>query len=55
MAESEARRAGWPTSLADYIGYQNLGVRDGVHCSSMLVRPEHLALFRCTQLVLHPK
>ena len=43
MTDRGAPRAGWPTSLADYLGWADLGVRDGVHRSSMHVRPEHLA------------
>jgi uncharacterized protein (TIGR00369 family) len=40
---SETPRAGWPASLADYVGWKDLGERDGVYRSSMRVRPEHVA------------
>ncbi|HEY8154412.1 MAG TPA: PaaI family thioesterase [Myxococcota bacterium] len=43
MSESETARPGWPTSLADYIGWHDLGGADGVYRSSMQIRPEHLA------------
>jgi uncharacterized protein (TIGR00369 family) len=43
MPDSQSPRSGWPTSLAEYIGWKDLGVRDGVYRSSIQVRPEHLA------------
>jgi len=43
MPDQQAPRSGWPTSLADYLGWMDLGVRDGVYRSSMQVRPEHVA------------
>jgi uncharacterized protein (TIGR00369 family) len=43
VTDRDAPRAVWPTSLADYLGWQALAVRDGVHRSTMQVRPEHLA------------
>ena len=43
MTDRDAPRGVWPTSLAEYLGWQALAVRDGVHRASMQVRPEHLA------------
>jgi 1,4-dihydroxy-2-naphthoyl-CoA hydrolase len=43
MTNRDASHAVWPTSLAGYLGWQALAVRDAVHRSSMRVRPEHLA------------
>jgi len=43
MVDRDAPRTGWPTSLAEYLGWVDLGIRDGVHRSSIQVRPEHLA------------
>lgn len=43
MADPEQPRSGWPTSLAEFIGWKNLGVSDGAYRSSLQVRPEHLA------------
>lgn len=43
MSDPQPARTGWPTSLAEYIGWKDLGVRDGVYRSSIQVRPEHLA------------
>jgi len=43
MPDREAPRSGWPTSLADYLGWRDLGVQGGVYRSSMQVRPEHVA------------
>ena len=43
MPDSQSPRSGWPASLAEYIGWKDLGVRDGVYRSSIQVRPEHLA------------
>jgi uncharacterized protein (TIGR00369 family) len=43
MSDPQQSRRGWPTSLAEYIGWKDLGVQDGVYRSSMQVRPEHLA------------
>ena len=43
MTDRDGAAPGWPTSLADYLGWQDLGVRDGVYRSSMQIRPEHLA------------
>jgi uncharacterized protein (TIGR00369 family) len=37
------RRAGWPESLAAYVGYERLEDRDGVIRARMEVRPEHVA------------
>ena len=43
MSDPQKGRSGWPTSLAEYIGWKDLGVQDGVYRSSIQVRPEHLA------------
>jgi len=43
MPDRESPRPGWPTSLADYLGWMDLGVQGGVYRSSMQVRPEHVA------------
>jgi len=43
MSDPQQPRSGWPTSLAEYIGWKDLGVQDGVYRSSIQVRPEHLA------------
>ena len=43
MSESQMARSGWPTSLADYIGWKDLGGAAGVYRSSMQIQPEHLA------------
>lgn len=43
MSDSQGARPGWPTSLAEYIGWKDLGVQDGVYRSSMQIRSEHLA------------
>lgn len=43
MVDRDAPRTGWPKSLAEYLGWVDLGVRDGVYRSSIQVRPEHLA------------
>jgi uncharacterized protein (TIGR00369 family) len=39
----EQTRTGWPTSLADYVGWQSLPVEDGAYRARMEVRPEHRA------------
>src|SRR5262245_64103587 len=43
MVDRDAPRSAWPKSLAEYLGWVPLGVQDGVHRSSIEVRPEHLA------------
>lgn len=43
MSDPQPTRTGWPKSLAEYIGWKDLGVRDGVYRGSIQVRPEHLA------------
>ena len=43
MSDPQQARPGWPTGLAEFIGWKDLGVQDGVYRSSIQVRPEHLA------------
>ena len=41
-ADPEQERS-WPESLADYVGWNFVGERDGVFTARMEVRPEHIA------------
>ena len=43
MSDRQQASAGWPTSLADYLGWKDGGIQDGVYRCSMQVPPEHLA------------
>jgi uncharacterized protein (TIGR00369 family) len=43
MAERPPDGRGWPEHLVDYLGWEKLGERDGVHAARLTVRPEHLA------------
>jgi uncharacterized protein (TIGR00369 family) len=43
MADSDWALSRGAANLADFIGWKNLGVEDGVYRSSIQVRPEHLA------------
>ena len=43
MSDLPPQRLGGLTGLAEFIGWKDLGVRDGVYRSSIQVRPEHLA------------
>jgi uncharacterized protein (TIGR00369 family) len=43
MAERPPDGRGWPESLADYIGWEDLGEREGLFRSRIRIQPEHLA------------
>jgi uncharacterized protein (TIGR00369 family) len=43
LSDLPPQRLGGLTGLAEFIGWKDLGVRDGVYRSSIQVRPEHLA------------
>ena len=43
MAADPEQERSWPESLADYVGWDFVGERDGVFTARMDVRPEHIA------------
>ncbi len=43
MAAGSGETRSWPESLADYVGWEFVGERDGVFTARMVVRPEHIA------------
>jgi uncharacterized protein (TIGR00369 family) len=43
LSDSTPQHFGGLTGLAEFIGWKDLGHRDGVYRSSIQVRPEHLA------------
>ncbi len=43
MAAGSGETRSWPESLADYVGWEFVGERDGVFTARMEVRPEHIA------------
>ncbi len=43
MAAGSGEPRSWPESLADYVGWEFVGERDGVFTARMEVRPEHIA------------
>ena len=43
MAAGSGETRSWPESLADYVGWEFVGERDGVFTARMQVRPEHIA------------
>ncbi len=43
MAADPEQERSWPESLADYVGWDFVGERDGVFTARMEVRPEHIA------------
>ena len=43
MATGSRDTQSWPKSLADYVGWEFVGERDGVFTARMEIRPEHIA------------
>ena len=43
MATGSRDPQSWPKSLADYVGWEFVGERDGVFTARMEIRPEHIA------------
>ena len=43
MAAGTGETRSWPVSLADYVGWEFVGEREGVFTARMEVRPEHIA------------